>query len=46
VAFPFIGEDLRGTTRTAKTDIGAQQRAPSPGTRRPLTPADVGPEAP
>jgi poly(beta-D-mannuronate) lyase len=45
-AFPFVTDDIRGTPRTAKSDIGAVQLSTSPGPRRPLTVADVGPEAP
>ncbi|MBD0709041.1 MULTISPECIES: polysaccharide lyase 6 family protein [unclassified Streptomyces] len=36
-----IDGDLRGTTR----DIGADEYSPLPPARRPLTPADVGPDA-
>jgi poly(beta-D-mannuronate) lyase len=43
---PFITDDMRGTTRGAKSDIGAEQLSASPGPRRPLTTADVGPDAP
>jgi poly(beta-D-mannuronate) lyase len=44
--FPFVTDDITGTPRGPKADIGAQQFSPTPGPRRPLTTADVGPDAP
>jgi poly(beta-D-mannuronate) lyase len=46
IGYPFVTEDMRGTTRPARADIGAEQLSSTPGPRRPLTPADVGPMAP
>jgi hypothetical protein len=45
--FAFVTDDLQGQPR-AKPDIGADEwsTAPELPLRRPLTPADVGPEAP
>jgi poly(beta-D-mannuronate) lyase len=45
-AVPFVTDDMAGTARGSKPDIGAQQLSSSPGPRRPLTKADVGPDAP
>ena len=45
-AFPFITDDITGAPRGAKADIGANQFSATPGPRRPLTTADVGPDAP
>jgi hypothetical protein len=45
-SFPFVSDDMRGTPRGAKQDIGAEQLSSMPGMRRPLTTADVGPNAP
>jgi hypothetical protein len=44
--FPFVTDDIQGTPRGARADLGSQQLAPAPGPRRPLTAADVGPDAP
>ena len=46
-SFPFLTEDLQGQPRD-KPDIGADEwsAAPELSLRRPLTPADVGPDAP
>jgi poly(beta-D-mannuronate) lyase len=44
--FPFVSDDMRGTPRGTKPDIGAEQLSAAPGPRRPLTTADVGPDAP
>ena len=46
-SFPFVTEDLHGQPRD-KPDIGADEwsMAPEMSLRRPLTPADVGPDAP
>jgi poly(beta-D-mannuronate) lyase len=44
--FPFVTEDVAGHPRGTKPDIGAEQLSPDPGSRRPLTAADVGPDAP
>ena len=43
--FPFVIDDVAGHPRT-RADVGAQQVASEPPLRRPLTPADVGPDAP
>jgi len=45
-SFPFVTDDMRGTSRGSPADIGAEQLSSSPGPRRPLNPADVGPDAP
>jgi len=45
-AVPFVMDDIAGTPRGSKPDVGAQQWASMPGMRRPLTKADVGPDAP
>jgi hypothetical protein len=46
-SFPFVTDDLHGQPRD-KPDIGADEwsTAPEMKLRRPLTPADVGPDAP
>jgi hypothetical protein len=44
--FSFVTDDIYGTSRGSKSDIGAEQHSASPGPRRPLTTADVGPDAP
>jgi hypothetical protein len=44
-AVPFVTEDITGAPRGAKSDIGAHQLGGA-GPRRPLTVADVGPDAP
>jgi hypothetical protein len=43
--FPFVTDDIAGHPR-AKPDIGAQQFSTEMALRRPLTAADVGPNAP
>ncbi len=45
-SFPFISDDIQGKTRGSRPDVGAEQLSPAPALRRPLTPADVGPQAP
>jgi hypothetical protein len=45
-SYPFVTEDIQGTPRAAKADLGAIQRSATPGPRHPLTPAEVGPDAP
>jgi hypothetical protein len=45
-SFPFVTDDIQGKPRGAMPDIGAEQLSPAPATRRPLTVADVGPDAP
>ena len=45
-AVPFVMDDIAGTPRGSKPDVGAQQLSSTPGMRRPLTTADVGPNAP
>jgi hypothetical protein len=46
-SFPFVSEDMEGQPRD-KPDIGADEwsSAPALPLRRPLTPTDVGPDAP
>jgi poly(beta-D-mannuronate) lyase len=46
-AYPFLTDDLQGQPR-ARPDIGADEWSDSPELplRRPLMPADVGPDAP
>jgi hypothetical protein len=46
-AYPFLTDDLQGQPR-ARPDIGADEWSDTPELplRRPLTPADVGPDAP
>jgi poly(beta-D-mannuronate) lyase len=48
VAFPFVTEDLQGQPRdpAGLADVGADELSAAPGRWRPLTPADVGPDAP
>jgi hypothetical protein len=43
--FPFVMEDIEGQPRD-RPDLGADELSGAPRTRRPLTPADVGPNAP
>ena len=43
--FPFVMEDIEGQPRD-KPDLGADELSGAPRTRRPLTHADVGPDAP
>jgi hypothetical protein len=43
--FPFVVDDIDGQPRTT-ADIGADELSTAPVLRRPLTTADVGPEAP
>jgi poly(beta-D-mannuronate) lyase len=45
-SFPFVMDDIQGTPRGAKADVGAQQWSMMPGMRQPLTTAEVGPNAP
>jgi poly(beta-D-mannuronate) lyase len=46
-SYPFLMDDVNGQPRTGKPDVGADEWAPmSPELYRPLTPADVGPNAP
>jgi hypothetical protein len=42
----FVTDDMDGQARAGGTDIGADERSSSPGTRGPLSATDVGPEAP
>lgn len=44
-SFPFVTDDISGQPRM-KPDVGADELSDAPETRRPLTPADVGPNAP
>lgn len=44
--FAFVTVDMSGQPRDAKPDIGADELSSAPVWRRPLTPADVGPDAP
>jgi hypothetical protein len=56
VTFPFVTDDVHGQPRPAdgqpaaragdRPDIGADEYSPAPRLRRPLTPADVGPDSP
>lgn len=43
--YDFVGDDMDGQARETP-DIGADERSTADVTRHPLTPADVGPEAP
>lgn len=43
--FPFVADDIDGQPRST-ADIGADELSAAPILRRPLTAADVGPEAP
>jgi hypothetical protein len=45
-SFPFVVDDIQGTPRGAKPDVGSQQWSAQPGARQPLTQADVGPDSP
>jgi len=45
-SFPFVTDDITGAPRGPKADVGAMQFAGTPGPRKPLTAADVGPDAP
>ena len=47
-SYPFVSDDIHGQPRAGKADLGAEEWAadPAPGRRRPLTPADVGPDSP
>jgi hypothetical protein len=45
-SFRFVDEDIQGKPRGLRPDVGAEQLSPAPVRRRPLTPADVGPDAP
>jgi len=42
-SFPYVVTDMDGQLRDATPDVGADEISFSPVTRRPLTPADVGP---
>jgi hypothetical protein len=44
LSFPFVVEDMEGQSRSV-ADIGADEYAAGPVLNRPLTPADVGPDA-
>jgi hypothetical protein len=47
--FPFVTDDIHGLPRAGdRADLGAEQWSadPAPDRRRPLTPADVGPDSP
>ena len=43
--YPFVTEDMEGQPRM-KNDVGADELSTAPGIARPLTEADVGPNAP
>jgi poly(beta-D-mannuronate) lyase len=43
--YPFVTDDVLGRPRD-KADIGAVEASMAPALRRPLTPADVGPDGP
>lgn len=43
MAFPFVVTDIDGQPRDAMPDIGADEKATSPVTNRPLTTSDTGP---
>ena len=42
--YPFVKDDGDGQPRGARKDVGCDQVSSAPVLRRPLTPADVGPE--
>jgi poly(beta-D-mannuronate) lyase len=42
--FTFVSNDIDGQPRGGKKDVGCDQVSTAPVLRRPLTPADVGPE--
>ena len=44
--FPAIDDDVFGRTRIGQRDIGAEEYSSEALRRRPLTSADVGPDAP
>jgi hypothetical protein len=44
--FAFVADDIDGRPRAAKATIGAEEHSTAAATRRPLTEADVGPDAP
>jgi hypothetical protein len=44
--YPQVTDDMDVTPRTGTKDVGADEYATTGPTRRPLTPADVGPSAP
>ena len=44
--FPFVTHDVQGKPRGPRPDVGAEQLSPANALRRPLTAADVGPDAP
>ncbi|MFF0746369.1 chondroitinase-B domain-containing protein [Streptomyces sp. NPDC004111] len=45
-ADPAVADDIDGDQRGSTRDIGADEYATTPALRHPLTPADVGPNAP
>jgi Protein of unknown function (DUF4038)/Chondroitinase B/Putative collagen-binding domain of a collagenase/Right handed beta helix region len=44
--YDFLADDMDGQARAGRADVGADERSTAEVTRRPLTAADVGPEAP
>lgn len=44
--FSFVSVDVEGQPRDTHPDIGADELSPAKAWRRPLSPADVGPDAP
>ncbi|WP_020674152.1 chondroitinase-B domain-containing protein [Amycolatopsis nigrescens] len=44
--YEFVTDDMDGQARVNVADVGADERSTADITRRPLTPADVGPDAP
>ena len=45
-AYPTVTRDLDGNPRTGKADVGADEYSTTTPTNHPLTPTDVGPQAP
>jgi hypothetical protein len=46
-SYPFLMDDVQGQARSGgKPDVGADELSVDPALLRPLTPADVGPNAP
>jgi poly(beta-D-mannuronate) lyase len=45
-SYPFLMDDVQGQPRKDKADVGADEFTVDPALYRPLTPADVGPNAP
>jgi poly(beta-D-mannuronate) lyase len=45
-SYPYVTSDLDGQPRSDAKDAGADQLSDEPVTNRPLTPAEVGPDAP